>query len=153
MTHDTIAAVCNTPSLPADDRETPHPYPNKHGAHHIRSLVVDDDKNILNYVAHMLAMLGCQKVETARKKPDVMNKLTIGPYDLVVTDLEMPDINGYNLTHTIKKEAPDIKVIIMTGRPEQDCLEMMASRLVDGWLFKPFGLKELRSKMEGLGLA
>jgi DNA-binding response OmpR family regulator len=46
----------------------------------------------------------------------------------------------------------DTTVIIMTGRPEDDCLEMMATRWVDGWLFKPFGLKELRNLLQRLGL-
>ena len=41
-------------------------------------------------------------------------------------------MNGYHLTQTI----------IMTGRHENDCLKMMTSQRVDGWLFKPFGLKD-----------
>ncbi|MDY6822768.1 MAG: hypothetical protein SWH68_03080 [Thermodesulfobacteriota bacterium] len=45
-----------------------------------------------------------------------------------------------------------MKSNIMTGRHEDDCLEMMISRWVDGWLFKPFGLKELRSMLLSLGL-
>ena len=132
--------------------ETPYPKQKRKGAHPVRSLVVDDDNTILNYVAQMLTNIGLQTVKTAQKIPEVMNELATGSYDLLVTDLEMPDINGYQLAHEIKKEAHDIKVIIMTGRPEEACLDMMATQRADGWLFKPFGLNELRSKLKGLGL-
>jgi two-component system response regulator ResD len=40
-----------------------------------------------------------------------------------------------------------IKTIIMTGRHKDDCHEMMASQWVDGWLFNPFGLKQLDSML------
>lgn len=113
--------------------------------------MIDDDNTILKYVAQMLTRLGCQ-VDTAQEKLDVMNKLTTGTYDLLVTDLEMPEMNGYHLTQRIKKETLGTKVIIMTGRPEDDCLDMMATRWVDGWLFKPFGLNELRDMIRLFGL-
>lgn len=125
---------------------------NEPGAHPDRCLVVDDDPTIIEYVARLLAMVGFAEVETAQGRPDVMNKLDSGPYQLLITDLEMPDMNGYQLTQTVKRDANDTKTIIMTGRHEGDCLEMMASRWVDGWLFKPFGLKELRSMLSSLGL-
>lgn len=135
-------AVSASP-LDMDGRRTHHLKQYKPSAHLIRCLVVDDDRTILKYVARMLAMLGFQEVETAQRQPEVMEKLVTGPYALLITDLEMPDMNGYHLTQKIKKNAHETKVIIMTGRPEDDCLEMMASQWVDGWLFKPFGLKKL----------
>ena len=123
----------------------------KQDGHRLRSLVIDDDNIILRYVAQMLARFGCQ-VETAQEKPDVVNKLTTGTYDLLVTDLEMPEMNGYHLARSAKKKMHDTKVIIMTGRYRGDCLEMMATHWADGWLFKPFGLKEMRAMLQWLGL-
>ena len=61
--------------------------------------MVDDDRTILKYVAHMLAMLGLQEVQIAQRQPEVMNKLIAGCYTLSITDLEMPDMNGYHLVH------------------------------------------------------
>ena len=124
----------------------------RRAGHQLRCLVVDDDGNVLKIVADMLSMIGFQRVDTAQMKPELMNKLATGSYDLLVTDLEMPDMNGFDLSHRIKKEVHDTKVIIMTGRHKKECLEMMETGWVDGWLFKPFGVKELRSKLIGLGL-
>ena len=60
--------------------------------------------------------------------------------------------SGYHLTHRIKRQMQDANVIIMTGRHKDECLELVASRLVDGWLFKPFGLNELRDMIRLFGL-
>jgi CheY-like chemotaxis protein len=151
MLYEIHPAESKPPPSVLDGMET-HPLKQKlQDGSHPRSLVVDDDKTVLNYVAQMLARLGCH-VDTAQEKPDVMNKLTAGIYDLMVTDLEMPEMNGYHLTQRVKKERYDTKVIIMTGRSEADCLDMMATRWVDGWLFKPFGLKELRTTLQWLGI-
>lgn len=148
----TACTVENTPpALDSFDMGTNLMKQKKTAGNHLRSLVVDDNKAILKCVAKMLSLLGCQ-VETAQEKPDVMKKLTTGTYDLLVTDLEMPEMNGYHLTQRIKKEMHDTKVIIMTGRPKGDCLDMMATRWVDGWLFKPFGFKELRAMLQWLEL-
>jgi CheY-like chemotaxis protein len=152
MTYVNNPVAVSVSPLAMDGRRTHHLKQYKPSAHLIRCLVVDDDRMILKYVARMLAMLGFQEVETAQRQPEVMNKLITGPYALLITDLEMPDMNGYHLAQTIKKNAHEIKTIIMTGRPEDDCLEMMASQWVDGWLFKPFGLKKLGPMLSLLGL-
>jgi DNA-binding response OmpR family regulator len=112
-------------------------------------LVIDDNQVIRQYVAAMLIRLGYQ-VDTAENKLDVLSKLTTCPYDLVVTDLEMPDMNGFHLAVTVKTESQATKVIIMTGRYAGDCMEMMDTGWADGWIFKPFGMDDLRSKLEAL---
>lgn len=150
MTFDARTVESNPPPPVLGGPEI-HPLKQKKlSGHRLHSLVVDDDNSTLKYVAQMLARFGCQ-VDTAQEKPEVMNKVTTGTYNLLVTDLEMPEINGYHLSQRVKKEMHDTKVIIMTGRPMRDCLDMMATRWVDGWLFKPFGLKELRAMLQGLG--
>jgi DNA-binding response OmpR family regulator len=112
-----------------------------------RCLVIDDNKVVLQFVAKMMSRLGYQ-VDTAETKADVASKLSSSPYDLIVTDLEMPDMSGYKLTVMIKKKQLASKVIIMTGSYKGDCAEMMDSGWADGWLFKPFGLNDLRAKIE-----
>ena len=151
MKFDTSIVENKAQSSKAGDRKAHSPKRIKRGQRRFSSLVVDDDNAILKYVAQMLTRLGCQ-VDTAQEKPEVMTKVTTDTYDLLVTDLLMPELNGYHLTQSIKKEMHDTKVIIMTGCHEHDCLDMMASGWVDGWLFKPFGLKDLRAMLQRLGL-
>jgi CheY-like chemotaxis protein len=153
MTCTSITVENKPPPLAVGDIAMHHWQQKKQGAYPLRCLVVDDDGIILKFVSHMLIMIGFQKVDTAQKEPELMDKLATGPYDLVVTDLEMPDMNGFHLSQMIKKELHDTKVIIMTGRHKNDCLDMMESQWVDDWLFKPFGLNELHHKLRGLGLS
>jgi CheY-like chemotaxis protein len=112
-----------------------------------RCLVIDDNKVVLQFVARMTVRLGYQ-VDTAETRADVTAKLANAPYDLIITDLEMPDMNGFNLAMMIKKKHLAGKVIIMTGSYKGDCIKMMESGWADGWLFKPFGLNDLRHKIE-----
>jgi DNA-binding response OmpR family regulator len=125
----------------------------RHHSRPYRCMVVDDNKVVLQFVARMLARLGYQ-VETAENKADVMSNLaasdTTSPYHLIVTDLEMPDMNGFHLAVTIKTVSRKSRVIIMTGRCRQDCMSMIETGWADGWIFKPFMLNELQHVLEGL---
>jgi DNA-binding response OmpR family regulator len=153
MTYASITVENKPPPLPVGDIAMHQRKHKKPGAYPLRCLVVDDDENILKFVAYMLTMIGFHKVDTAQKEPELMTKLATGRYDLLVTDLEMPDMNGFHLSQMIKKELHDTKVIIMTGRHKNECLEMMDERWVDGWLFKPFGFEEIEYKLIELGLS
>jgi CheY-like chemotaxis protein len=152
MTYGTQPFENTAPPAAVDGMEMRYQHQKKQDSHDFRCLVVDDDKNVLKFVAFMFSRLGYHNVDTAQEKPELINKLTNSPYDILVTDLEMPDINGFDLSHTIKMRARDTKVIIMTGRHKNEILDMMESEWVDGWLFKPFGVKELRYELIGLGL-
>lgn len=152
MKCNTITSAGMDPLLAVNCRQESCLKQNKPDSHPIRCLVVDDDHTIIKIVVLLLAMLGFKGVETAQRQPDVMNKLIASPYELLITDLEMPDMNGYHLAQTVKQQAHDTRTIIMTGRHKDDCLEMMVSHWVNGWLFKPFGLKELRIMLSSLGL-
>lgn len=137
--------------LAVECNKTDHQKNKIRGGYPIRCLVVDDDRIILKLVANMLTQMGFKKVDTAQDKSELMDRLDTGPYDLVVTDLMMPDMDGYQLTKMIKKEMKDTKVIIMTGHHRDNCREMMATQWVDGWLFKPFvpnGLYNMLNQFE-----
>ena len=66
----------------------------RRAGHQLHCLVVDDNEYVLKFVAYLLTKIGFLKVDTAQMKPELMNKLATGSYDLLVTDFEMPDMNG-----------------------------------------------------------
>jgi CheY-like chemotaxis protein len=61
----------------------------------------------------------------------------------VITDYDMPVLNGHQLACRVKMQRPETRVVIMTGNIRNQAAEMMAANDVDGWLFKPFDLDEL----------
>jgi len=112
-------------------------------------LVVDDDTKIMRLVADMLAELGYQ-VDMAENGSTALQKIRIRPYDIVLSDLEMPLVNGFLLASRIKSHSSDIRTILMTGRCHAEVLGLMTPAVVDAWLFKPFNLDELCRVLEDL---
>lgn len=77
-------------------------------------LVVDDEKNILKVVSMTLKEYGYD-VETARSFDEAAGKFGQNDFDLVITDLRLPDRDGISLLETIKQEEPDVPVIMITA--------------------------------------
>ena len=116
-----------------------------------RVLVIDDDNTICDLLDTILTTVGFD-VSKAGDGMNAMSLLATDVYDLLITDLEMPLLDGYRLCTWLKKESPDTIAIIMTGKSPIDVAKFMATGLVDHWIFKPFGSHELYSAIDSLGL-
>lgn len=115
------------------------------------ALVVDDDPAILELAAAMLGEIG-YRVRTADGGAQALLEFSRASCDLVITDFQMPAINGYQLGRKIKSQYPDTRVMIMTGLSRTEMTELMSDSCIDGWLFKPFDLAELKIMLERVGL-
>jgi two-component system capsular synthesis sensor histidine kinase RcsC len=109
-----------------------------------RVLVVDDDDCLLQTVQQMVETLGF-KADAANGGFAAMQCLSRARYDLMVTDLQMPDMDGYALSSWLNNKFKGTKVIVMTGMAPGDVAGYMHTGIVDGWLFKPFSLNKLGS--------
>lgn len=107
-----------------------------------RALVVDDDGTMLDLVRCMLEMLGL-RVDSADGGHAATHCLSLSRYDVVVTDLKMPDMDGYALAEWIKSNSRDTTVIIMTGAHHAEVDDYRNTGIVDRWIFKPFSFGEL----------
>jgi CheY-like chemotaxis protein len=113
-----------------------------------RILIVDDNPDILKLVSKMAARLGYHPT-TAEDGVDALYYLTRTHFDLVLTDYDMPFIDGYQLADQIKEKHFDTRVVIMTGSCEPDVLDMLdGSGIVDGVLLKPFSLEAMKEKIQ-----
>ncbi len=117
----------------------------------LTALVVDDCPSMLKLTAAMLKNLGYE-VRTAGEGTEALFHFHSSPCGLVLTDYEMPAINGYQLGRKIKSKVPEIRVVIMTGLGRAAVAELMSDDSIDGWLFKPFYLEELKTLLEHVGL-
>ena len=115
----------------------------------LRVLLVDDNSAILKMMANMMTILGFE-TDTAPGGLEGQQKLLANHYDLALVDLEMPGLNGYRLSVWLRSHAPRTKIIIMTGCCRAEVQELMLAGVVDEWLFKPFGMRELRQKLAAL---
>lgn len=116
-----------------------------------RVLVVDDDAIICDAVTNILVSFG-YVVSQADDGITAMSHLATSQYDLVITDFEMPLMNGYRLSAWLKQESPNTIVVIMTAACEAEVYQYMNTGLVDKWLFKPFGAEVLCEALNTVGL-
>jgi DNA-binding NtrC family response regulator len=106
-------------------------------------LIVDDEVEIRNSLARRYKLKG-YNVETAPNGRDALNLLEVKPYQVVISDIKMPELDGIELLRKIRDEYPMTRVIMMTGYVTLDnglsCLRHGA----DTCIFKPFNdLKEM----------
>jgi len=120
-------------------------------ANDCRVLVVDDDAVIRRAVAGLFARLGYPVVGTGGSAA-AFDLVCQTHYDLVVSDFDMPVLNGYQLACCIKREDPGAKIVVMTGSSRHQVTLYMDRPEVDEWLFKPFGLHAISKVMTRLGL-
>jgi GAF domain-containing protein/ActR/RegA family two-component response regulator/anti-sigma regulatory factor (Ser/Thr protein kinase) len=103
-------------------------------------LVIDDEADIRDLVSDVLASHGHQ-VTVAAGGREGLACFEAGSYDVVLTDLGMPDLDGWEVARAIKSARSATPVLLLTGWA--DTTDSEAASLVDGILKKPFGLDEL----------
>jgi len=120
-------------------------------ANDCRVLVVDDDAVIRQALAGLFTRAGYPAAGTGGSTA-AFDLVCQAHYDLVVSDFEMPVLDGYQLACCIKREDPDVKIVVMTGSSQHQVTVYMDRPEVDAWLFKPFGLQAVSNVMTRLGL-
>lgn len=107
-----------------------------------RVLVVDDESLIRKSTTRRLERDGhhCVAVDMAKK---ALQHLDVAPFDVVVTDIHMPEMSGIDLLKAIKQEQPETQVIVMTGNPNLDFAVEAIRSSADDFLIKPFQLAHL----------
>jgi NADH-quinone oxidoreductase subunit E/NADP-reducing hydrogenase subunit HndA len=102
-----------------------------------RILVVDDEPVVRKSCERILTPEG-YAVESASDGNEAIGKLGKDGYDLVITDLKMPDIDGIELIRWIRNSKPDTGIVVITGYPSQESIkEALSLRILD-YLPKPF---------------
>jgi signal transduction histidine kinase len=112
-----------------------------------RILVIDDEENIRSTVEEFLSLNG-YRVETAASGREALDLLGRNAYDLVVSDLRMPDVDGLAVIEWIRETHPDLPVLVMTGHATVEST-IRALRLgAYDYLLKPFRLDEIERTIE-----
>jgi len=108
-----------------------------------RILVVDDEHNICSMLEAALERDGYQ-VDTCCDVPAALDRLSAEPYDLVITDLLMPGVDGFELIRQIKAARQDTFVLAMTGRTTVETSLQALQEGADDCVTKPIEIDALR---------
>jgi len=115
-----------------------------------RILIVDDDKAVRDVLSDIFTYWGYQ-VAVAGSGIEALPLFLRTSFDLVLTDLNMPGIDGWSVAVHVKDKSPDTLVGLMTGQGQKDIVEKLEGSCVDFVLFKPFTLEDLGIRLRHYG--
>ena len=109
-------------------------------------LIVDDEETLTFslYQAFIKAPYDCEVV-TASSAEDALEKLESASFDLVITDIAMPGMDGLELLSIIKSRTPETKVVIITAYGTDEREERAYKIGAERYIEKPFDISELRN--------
>ena len=120
----------------------------------MRILLTEDDDSVRAFVSRALELDG-HAVETACNGVEAMDRLTEteGDYDLLVTDVKMPMMDGIALAHEASGQWPDLPILLMTGCADQRERAQDLADIIRDVLTKPFTLQQIRAAVTEAGAA
>jgi DNA-binding response OmpR family regulator len=114
-------------------------------------LLVDDEEPIRGFLKRGLDLDG-HTVTTAMDGSDALDKLAEagGGFDLMLTDIRMPIMDGIALALAAKRDYPALSILLMTGFADQRERAKGLEIIVEDVLTKPFSLAEMRTAVRGV---
>jgi len=106
-------------------------------------LIVDDEKDIRQLLYQALTQMGGYRVEVAKDGEEALQKIENSKFDLVLTDMRMPKMDGLQLVKEISKKRPEIATVVMSGHGSIDAALEAVRRGASDFLSKPFNLPEI----------
>lgn len=112
-----------------------------------RVIVVDDEAGVALLCERLLAAAGFQ-VLTYTDPRIALGALQTTPFDLLLVDIRMPEVSGFDVIQQARELQPDIAILAMTGFGTVETAVQALRRGVDGLLLKPFQKKDLIESLQ-----
>ncbi len=112
-----------------------------------KRILLAEDQTDVRHILTLLLQTDKHIVACAANGREALDRFTLEPFDLVITDYVMPEMNGDELALRIKQLAPAQPILLITA--SSDALDRCAG-CVDAILRKPFSLEELRADIARL---
>ena len=116
-------------------------------------LLIDDDSFMQNIAVRLLGDIGIKQTtkagDGAKGFDDLMQ--ANDPVDLVICDLEMPEMDGFQFVEKVRKEGgeyADVPILILTGNSDMNSIKSAASLGINGYLIKPISKTDLEKNIE-----
>lgn len=116
----------------------------------MKVLVVDDFSTMRRIVKNLLRDLGFTNIQEADDGSTALPMLQNGAFDFVVTDWNMPGMQGIDLLRAIRADASlaHIPVLLITAEAKKEQIVMAAQAGVNGYIVKPFTAATLKTKLD-----
>jgi len=115
----------------------------------LKFLVVDDFSTMRRIVRGLLKEMGCNNVEEAEDGVVALQMLKSSRYDFVVSDINMPNMNGFDLLKALKADdsLKHIPVLMVTAEARKEDIVLAAQSGAAGYVVKPFTKATLEEKV------
>jgi len=112
-------------------------------------LVVDDFSTMRRIVRNLLKDLGFNNVEEAEDGQDALNKIRSNNFEFIITDWNMPNMDGLELLSEIRKDSQlsDLPVMMVTAEAKKENIIAAAQAGANGYIVKPFTAATLEEKL------
>ncbi len=116
----------------------------------IKVLVVDDQNSVRQMTRMTLEEIGFRHIHEAEHGKQAMEIASLQPLDLIISDYNMPEMDGLGLLRAVRGHPVVRKVpfILLTGRGDKELVVKAAQAGVNNYLIKPFTAAMLREKIE-----
>lgn len=115
----------------------------------MRLLVVEDEKDVADALHVGLSRNG-YAVDVANNGNKALDALVVNEYDLLVLDLNLPDMEGLDICRSAREKHPPLLILILTARGKQKDIITGLDNGADDYLLKPFHLQELLARIRAL---
>jgi two-component system, chemotaxis family, chemotaxis protein CheY len=118
----------------------------------MKFLIVDDFSTMRRIVRNLLKEIGHTDADEAEDGAIALNKLRNGNFNFVVSDINMPNMNGFELLAEIKKDEKlkHLPVLMVTAEARKEDIVLAAQSGAAGYIVKPFTKATLEDKMANI---
>ncbi|MGZ3409819.1 MAG: response regulator [Xanthobacteraceae bacterium] len=116
----------------------------------LKVLIVDDQMSVRQFTRMTLEKMGIRLIHEAENGQDALQKAIGQPLDLIISDFNMPEMDGLALLRAVRghRAIRKLPFILLTGRGDRELVVKAAQAGVNNYLVKPFNDVILRQKME-----
>lgn len=115
----------------------------------VKILVVEDDRNFNDLIATILRQNG-YTVQGAENPPAAYDLLQSEQFDLVLSDIMMPQVDGYQFAQELRRTDPSIPILFITARDDIASKEKCFNSGIDDYMVKPINFNELLLRIKAL---
>ena len=118
----------------------------------ITVMIADDQASMRSLIRNSLEQIGFVDIREARDGEECLKAVIAKPANLVISDFNMPNLDGIGLLRSIRAYPPTSKLafIMLTGRADRELVQRAVQFGVNNYLVKPFTTAQLKEKLEAV---
>ena len=116
----------------------------------MKILIVDDSGTMRRIVINTLATIGHTDILEAENGVTALKKLSQGGVELIITDWNMPEMDGLEFVQTVRADNPKIPILMVTTNASKDDIIHAIQAGVNNYVVKPFTPDTLKAKLASI---